>query len=331
MIRNNTFSAYKLIKPMLLPRLIVITGCIIGFLIPQSLRAQKPVDTINAIHLSSKQLKAFEGIFQSSANKDMYVEFTAGDNTLIAKLLWNNGTVHLLPEKELGFISKESEDEGPLHLIFTKDSSGTIAQLSIGNKDVWNRVKDYKPVIKKEMEHTTEQLKPFEGLYQLSEEKTRFIQFTVKNNNLILKQHWDGNELQFVPESELSFFCKGVPLFSLTFIKDKDGNIAQAIAFKRDIWQKVKKISPTDKQLSAIQGKYQSKDDADNYIQIISSNAKLVVKQLWDGKEIIVDPQTDTYFYNDDQSYPLQVIKDKNENIIQVLVLGIDLFNKVKE
>src|SRR5665213_3024522 len=116
MIRNNTSSANKFIKPVLLSRLFVITICIISLLNPLALNAQKPADTTSTIHLSGQQFKAFEGVFQSSANKDMYVELKAGDNMLIAKLLWNNGTMHLLPESELKFVSKESEEEGPMHI-----------------------------------------------------------------------------------------------------------------------------------------------------------------------------------------------------------------------
>jgi hypothetical protein len=57
----------------------------------------------------------------------------------------------------------------------------------------------------------------------------------------------------------------------------------------------------------------------------------LTIKQLWDNKEIVLEPQTETYFYNNDQSYPLQVIKDKEGKVTQVLVLGMDLFDKVKD
>jgi len=312
----------------------IATCFIINFFNPRLLQAQevqKPAETKSAVHLNEKQWKEFEGIFQSSNNKEMYVQLSDGENMLVAKLLWNNNVMHLVPETELTFISKESEDEGPLHVRFTRDSAGIIANLSVGNNDVWNRVKDYKPVVKKEMQHTSEQLKPFEGLYQFSEDKNRFIQFSVKNNNLVLKQHWDGNEIPFVPESELGFFSKVAPLFSLMFTKDKDGTITQVLAFKKDLWDKVKKISPTNEQLKAIEGKYQFKDDKDNYIQIMARDNNLAVKQLWDNKEIVLEPQTETYFYNNDQSYPLQVIKDKEGKVIQVLVLGIDLFDKVKD
>ena len=64
----------------------------------------------------------------------------------------------------------------------------------------------------------------------------------MRENNLVLKQIWDGEEILFVPESELSFFSKAIPLFSLDFSKDKDGNITQVLAFKRDVWIKKDKL-----------------------------------------------------------------------------------------
>ena len=77
------------------------------------------------------------------------------------------------------------------------------------------------------------------------------------------------------------------------------------------------------------EGKYQSKDDPDNLIQIIAKGNNIIVKQLWDGKETLIEPQTETYFYNDEKSYPLQFIKDKDGKVSQALVLGMDLFNKL--
>ena len=55
------------------------------------------------------------------------------------------------------------------------------------------------------------------------------------------------------------------------------------------------------------------------------------MEQLWDGKEIIVSPKTDTYFYNEAQSYPVMVIKDKDGIVKQVTLLGTNVFNKVAE
>ncbi|MDP4263503.1 MAG: hypothetical protein Q8941_13330 [Bacteroidota bacterium] len=330
MIHPNKFP-----RPLygLLP--VMMLACIIinPFNAPrlQAQETQKPAEAKAAVQLSPEQWKAVEGVFQSPQNNEMNVQFTAKEKVLVVKLLWNNNEISLTPESPLTFFSNDANEGRPLRISFIKDSTGAITRVSVVNNEIWKRVKDYKPVVKTEMQHTPAQLKPFEGLYLLQNTKDRFIQFSVKGNNLVLKQHWDGNEIPFVPESELDFYSKESPLFSLTFTKENDGTISQVLAFKRDRWFKVKKIQPAPDQLKVIEGKYQLKDDPDNYIQITAKGTNLVVKQLWDGKEIVLEPQTETYFYNNSESYPLRVIKDNSGMVTGVEVLGVDLFNKVKE
>jgi hypothetical protein len=332
MIHSYRSIRNMLYKPEVVLPFIMLLNIFINPFNIQSLQGQqssKPAESKAPVKLGEEQWKAVEGIFQSSDNKEMYVQFTQNENVLLAKLLWNNNEIHLTPESELTFVSKEAEEGRPIHITFSKDATGTVNQVNVANNGVWNRTRDYKPVVKKEMAHTPDQLQPFEGLYQLQNDKERFIQFSVKGNNLVLKQHWDGNEISFVPETTLDFFSREVPLFSLTFTKAPDGSITQVLAFKRDMWDKVKKVHPATQELKAIEGKYQFKDDPDNYIQITAIDNHLVVKQLWDSKEMIVEPQTETYFYNNTQSYPLQVIKGNDGVVTQVLILGMDLFNKV--
>jgi hypothetical protein len=280
--------------------------------------------------LSENEWKAVEGIYQNAQNKDMNVQFTARENELVAKLLWNNNEIHLRPESALIFSSNQEGNQDPINIVFSKDSTGAINKVNVANNGVWNRTKDYKPIVKKEMEHTPEQLKPFEGLYQLQNEKDRFIEFTVKENRLVLKQQWDGNEISFLPETTVDFFSEEVPLFSLKFSKDDFGNITDVLAFKKDLWVKVKRSSPSAVQLKACEGKYQLIADPDNFIQITAKKTQLLMKQLWDGKEIIFEMKTENYFYNNEQSLPLLIIKDDSGTVVQVKLLGDDLFNKVK-
>jgi len=292
---------------------------------------QQPSETKKpSAQLSEKDWKALEGIFQDPGNNDRNVQFTAKENMLLAKLLWNNAEIQFLPESALEFVSKQPVEGELLHIQFLKDSTGAVSQVKLPNIGVWNRTKDYKPIVKKEMEHTPGQLKPFEGLYQLQNEKDRFIEFSVKENKLVLKQQWDGNEISFVPETPVDFFNKDVPLFSLKFSKDVFGNITDVLAFKTDLWIKVNPSLPTAGQMKAYEGKYQFIDDPDNFIQIIAKDGHLIMKQLWDGKEIIFEPKTQTFFYNKEQSLPLLILKDDSGAVVQVKLLGNDLFNKVK-
>ncbi|MES2330686.1 MAG: hypothetical protein V4539_13870 [Bacteroidota bacterium] len=292
--------------------------------------ANRSAETVT-VKLNPVQLKAVEGVYQNPRNADMYIRISPVLDAIMGKLLWNNNEIRLTPESELIFFNKDANEGSPLRLNFKKDSTGTIAQFSMGNNDVWKKVKDYKPVVKVEMAHTSEQLKPFEGLFQAQNGQQRFIQFSERGNQLILKQLGDITETSLTPESELVFFNKDQLLFSLSFIKDKDGNISQALVNKRDTWNRVPPYNPTTEQLKIFEGKYQSKDDGDNYLQLIARGNNLVVKQLWDGKEILLTPKTETYFYNEKESYSLGLQKDKDGNYSQLKVLGIDAFIKVKD
>jgi len=314
--------------PVIMTIIFVINPFTNHFLLAQE--KQQPGETKANVVLNEQERKAVEGIFQDPTNTDRYVQFTARENLLVAKLLWNNAEIPFIPESSLAFVSKDVVEDQLLHIVFKKDSSGAVNEVKMANIGIWIRAKNYKPVVKKEMEHTPEQLRAFEGLYQLQNHEDRFIQFMVVGNNLVLRQHWDGNEIKFVPESPLDFFSKEVPLFSLSFSKNKDGNISQVLAFKRDLWIKMKKVSLSTEQLKPYEGKFQSKDDPDNLVQLIARNNQLIVKQLWDGKEITLEPKAANYFYNDTQSYPLQGVPDKDGNISQIRILGIEEFNKVK-
>jgi hypothetical protein len=274
------------------------------------------------------QLKGFDGYFRSSQNKDMVVSFTAKDTVVLAKLLWNGNEVHLLPVSGLSFISKESGDEGPINVLFHRDSvSGVIDRVDVKGNGSWVRANDYKPVEKKVMEHTAGQLKPFEGLYQLDGGEGRYLQLFVKGDDLILKQHWDGRELPFVPESALDFYCRDMPSFTLRFTKDQQGSVSQVVAFGRDRW--VRTRPPAVGQMKQYEGKYQSADDPDNEIRLAAMDEGLKVVQLWDKKEIPVRALADGYFNNADLSFAVQVVRDDAGKVKQVVLLGMQVFRPV--
>ncbi len=88
---------------------------------------------------------------------------------------------------------------------------------------------------------TPNQLKLLEGKYTFQFEKGEdsYIQIMAATNHIILKQLWDGKEINFVPKSKVEFFCKEQP-FPLKFIKDDKGNVIQVLAFNKDLWKRVK-------------------------------------------------------------------------------------------
>ena len=309
------------------------TGLILFIFIAFTTQAQTDKATEEkkpVAQLTAAQWNAVEGYYQNARNKEMYLQIISKGNVLIEKLLWNNTELKLTPESELDFIG-ESEGE-PVRISFKKDSAGNITQLLFNRNNIFTKAKDYKPIVRIEMPHTPAQLKKYEGLYRIQlREQERFIQFTEKENKLVLKQHWDSKEVILLPESDSNFFCKEAPLFSLLFVKDNEGNISKALVNKRDNWEKVKKTAPTAEQLKALEGKYEFKEDPDNVIQLIVKKNTLIIKQLWDKKEIILEPYSANYFYNNAESYPIQVTRDENGAVTQLLVLGLDIFIRVKQ
>jgi hypothetical protein len=283
-----------------------------------------------AIQLEPGKVKAFEGYYQNSSNQEMYVQFTAAENSLMAKTLWNNQQLKLYPSSESEFFSKEGEQ---VTIKFIKGDDGVIKQFWLNGQsnNQWNKVKEYKPVTHQEIIHTPAQLKVFEGLFVLHNTDSRFVEFKEKDNKLILKQHWDGEEVPFVPESGLDFFCPQQPMFTVTFTKDSTGAVSKMLAFKRDQWDKVKPAQVTVDELRAFTGKFRLKEDPDNVVMISIKGSGLVVKQLWDNKEIPISPKSAVYFYNEEQSYPVLFIKEKDGSISKIIVLGEDIFERVKD
>jgi hypothetical protein len=107
------------------------------------------------------------------------------------------------------------------------------------NRDLWDRTEEYKPTDKHKvaLRLSQEQLKTFEGSYELGDHAIRFIAI---DDGLLLKQQWDGKEIAFLPETALDFFCAN-PSFTLKFTKNDAGVITQALAFNKDLWVRTNK------------------------------------------------------------------------------------------
>jgi len=280
----------------------------------------KPGAATPAAQLSEKEWKALEGFF------------TADGGMLVAKLLWNGGVVHLVPSSPLTFTSKEMEHDEPIRLTFFRDPSGEVNKVEVDKNGIWTRAKNYTPdPPKKEITRTPEQLKPFEGLYQAQFNKTLFLQFTVRDNHLLLRQQWNNVELSFSAVNDTNFFAPAAPNFTIDFQKDEKGNVTKMTAFKRDQW--LRKLRPhfTDDQIKALNGVYVSKDDPDNTIRLTGKGDQLILTQLWDRKELVLDALADDYFYNPKESYPLVVLKDDKGNITSIIVLTTNTFIKKEE
>lgn len=185
------------------------------------------------------------------------------------------------------------------------------------------------------------QLKSFIGKYQFKDNKMVFLQILLKDDHLVLKQLWDNQEIPFKQTSELEFY-NDEHSFPLKFTKNSTGEVNQVLAFDRDEWNRVadnytpelqKTIQLSPEQLKSFEGKYQMKNgdgDADDFLQIIATNDHLVLKQLWDQREVNFAPVSDVDFFNDVQTFPLKFTKGADGFATQLLANNKDIWIKVK-
>ena len=184
-------------------------------------------------------LKAFEGIYQLKENELLYFKITVADDKLLAKQVDGNQQFVLTRKSEFTFETKDDDGDETLSVTFSKNDAGEIVQALVADKQLWIKVKNYVPVPVKEVTLSPGQLKAFEGKYQFEEKKDVFLQITATADGLLLKQLWDGREINFIAISDLNFLNKQMA-FPLKFTKDQDGNIIKVLAFNRDTWDKVK-------------------------------------------------------------------------------------------
>ena len=184
--------------------------------------------------ISPEDLKAFEGYYKMN---DAYIHITAATNGLVLEQMWDNQKISFSPQTRLEFMN----DDQNFPLKFTKAPDGTITQVLAFDRDLWIRTQDYKPVVIQEVQLKSSDLKALEGKYLMENEhgEAVFLLIRATDKGLIVKQGWDNQEIPFVATSDVDFYCKERQ-FPLKFTKDKDGNATQVLAFKRDLWKKVK-------------------------------------------------------------------------------------------
>ncbi|MEO7989996.1 MAG: M56 family metallopeptidase [Chryseolinea sp.] len=282
--------------------------------------------------LSQQQLEAMTGYYQyqDATRKDAFVQCVVRGNNLIGIQLWDGKEFVFTAQSDLEFISKEG-----ITVKFIKNNDGIINQAFVSNRDLLDKVKEYKPIVKKEVQLTTRQLEIIEGYYLLQENKESCMQITRKGNEIVVKQLWDNAEQNFMPVSELEFFSKG-NMLTFKFTKGKDGQITHLSARNGSLWEKgpkpeeKKMISLSSENLKAFEGKYSLQyEGKEVYIEITSTENGLLLKQLWNNKEISFLPTSDLEFFNKKEAFPLKFIKSTNGSIAQVEAYHKDLWSRV--
>ncbi|MDB4923489.1 hypothetical protein [Mucilaginibacter sp.] len=186
----------------------------------------------------------------------------------------------------------------------------------------------------------TTSMKAFEGIYQLKSNAHGYIQITVADKTLLAKII-DGNK-QFVltRKGDLTFETldsDGDETIPITFAKSDAGEITGAAVGDKDQLTRVKNYVPvkelklTAAQLKAYEGKYEFEERKGTFLTITATADGLVLKQLWDDREIPFIAVADNEFLNKEAMFPLKFTMDANGNAIKVLAFNRDSWDKVKE
>ncbi|HEY4325837.1 MAG TPA: M56 family metallopeptidase [Mucilaginibacter sp.] len=281
--------------------------------------------------LNTQQLKALEGLYQSEANKAVYVQIIAKQNTLIAKQLWDGREITMSAQSDVSFFVHL----GYLRTVkFTKNDEGIATKFSALNKENWNKVDSYQPPA--EIKLTAQDLKKFAGYYEFKDRKGQFLQIIATGNGLVLKQLWDNIEIDFTVTSPLEFLAKENPLFTLRFTADDAGRITQVLAFGKDVWVRNDNYHPpveiklAAQDLKKLEGKYEFRDEKGQFLQISATSSGLVLKQLWDDQQIdFVATSPLEFLAKENSRFTLQFTADNAGRITQVLAFGKDIWDKV--
>jgi len=183
-------------------------------------------------------------------------------------------------------------------------------------------------------------LAAFEGIYQNKINTFSYFKITVAGATLLAKQMDGDRQIILTRKSEFGFEMKdddGDETIPVTFSKNDAGEIIGLVVADKDHWVKVKEYIPvkevtlTADQLKAFAGKYKFEEKDDAYLQITATATGLILKQLWDNREINFVAISDVDFLNKQDAFPLKFTKDSAGNVTKVLAFNRDLWDKVKE
>ncbi|WP_139378714.1 hypothetical protein [Parapedobacter luteus] len=178
----------------------------------------------------------------------------------------------------------------------------------------------------------TAALEKLSGYYQFPN-NVAFVQFKLKDNTLFAKQLWDNKAYQLTQIEETTFESKEEG-YKIEFLIDSSGRFTHAKIMGRIMTTKVGFDPKVIKQLSVAQlkrleGTYSLTDDNSLKIDIRPSANGLTIKQLWDNKEIAFTPRSETFFLNEDGTFPLTFLLNGKE-ATQVTCFENDVWLKAK-
>jgi len=92
------------------------------------------------MYSQEQSLKKFEGYYQFSNDTNRYLQITQQGNNLILHQLWDGKIISFERKSDLEFFNGEFS----FPLKFSGDQNGAISQVLAFDRDIWNKVNNYK-------------------------------------------------------------------------------------------------------------------------------------------------------------------------------------------
>lgn len=97
--------------------------------------------------------------------------------------------------------------------------------------------------------------------------------------------------------------------------------------FQRGKAKKIVTLKPA--QLKALEGYYELEGNKELHLQFTATKNQLILKQLWDGREVTFDPESELEFFCQQFPFPLKFSKDPAGQVTQVLAFDRDTWKKL--
>lgn len=170
-----------------------------------------------------------------------------------------------------------------------------------------------------------------QGFYRLPN-NVAYLEIVNRDNGLIAKQQWDGKEYVLLKKSPLVFESRDEE-YKGEFMKNESGKIVALKILNRLMLKKVNydpgkvAVIPYDK-LKTLQGRYQFKKDPKLFLEVTTTDSAIILKALWNGKTTQFYPLSEMDFFNKEQKFPLQFIKE-GDKITRLICYQNDEWNKL--
>lgn len=129
---------------------------------------------------------------------------------------------------------------------------------------------------------------------------------------------WDATaEVHFLPDSGLVFHRKDEGedgRVHIRFRKDEEGRVVHVTMGNGTEWDRSSRVVMQPERLKALTGIYQSKEEPHKELTVVAGDSSLMVKQTWDGRQTVVVPLSETFFYTPDQFYTVVILPHGKRN-----------------